>query len=96
MGIKDTIDLMKFMLAAYNAGACRVDDARIIAKNHGLNENKWDKNVELALKMLSQRKHLNKVQLKCGRFNQADHTIQYVNDIIYRYYHYKNLYNSNQ
>jgi len=96
VGIIDTTDLMKFMLAAYNAGACRVDDARIIAKNHGLNENKWDKNVELALKMLSQRKHLNKAQLKCGKFTQANHTIQYVNDIIYRYYHYKNLYNSNQ
>ena len=90
-GIKDTNELMKFMLAAYNAGTCRIDDARIVAKKHGLNENKWDKNVEIGLKMLSQRKYIKKITLKCGRFTQANHTIQYVDEIIFRYYHYKNL-----
>jgi membrane-bound lytic murein transglycosylase F len=95
LGIKDTNELMKFMLAAYNAGTCRVDDARTLAKFHGLNESIWDKNVEEALIMLSQRKHIKKAQLKCGRFTQADHTIQYVDDIVYRYYHYKNLFNQN-
>ena len=90
-GVKDTNELLKFVLAAYNAGSCRVDDARILAKDLGYNENIWDKEVEISLLLLSDRKMIKNSKLKCGRYTRSKHTIKYVNDIIYRYYHYKNL-----
>ncbi len=90
-GVKDTNQLMKFMLAAYNAGNCRIEDARIIAKKQGLEDNIWDDNVELALLMLSKKKNIRGAKLKCGIYSSGKHTINYVNTILNRYHHYKNL-----
>ncbi|MBP7103061.1 MAG: transglycosylase SLT domain-containing protein [Bacteroidales bacterium] len=90
-GVKDTNQLMKFMLAAYNAGNCRIEDARIIAKKQGLDDTVWDNNVELALLMLSKKKNIRGAKLKCGSYSSGKHTINYVNAILNRYHHYKNM-----
>ena len=58
LGVKDKDELMKFVLAAYNAGNCRIEDARKLARLYGLNENKWDNNVAVALKLLAKKNSL--------------------------------------
>ncbi|MDD3280604.1 MAG: transglycosylase SLT domain-containing protein [Bacteroidales bacterium] len=90
-GVKDTTQLMKFMLAAYNAGNCRIEDAQILAKKQGLDDTVWDNNVEVALLMLSKKKNIRGAKLKCGSYSNGKHTINYVNAILNRYHHYKNM-----
>jgi membrane-bound lytic murein transglycosylase MltF len=84
---------MKFVLAAYNAGNCRIEDARKLARLYGLNENKWDNNVAVALKLLAKKNSPFHHELKCGRYSQAEHTVRYVDKILQRYYQYKNIVN---
>jgi membrane-bound lytic murein transglycosylase F len=93
LGVKDKDELMKFVLAAYNAGNCRIEDARKLARLYGLNENKWDNNVAVALKLLAKKNSPFHHELKCGRYSQAEHTIRYVDKILQRYYQYKNIVN---
>ncbi len=93
LGVKDSLELMKFILAAYNAGSCRIESARKLAKVYGLNENKWENNVAVALTMLSKQNIQQNLYLKCNKYSQADHTIRYVEEIIHRYHHYKNIAN---
>ncbi|NLJ82660.1 MAG: transglycosylase SLT domain-containing protein, partial [Bacteroidales bacterium] len=90
MGVTDTNDLIKFILASYNAGSCRIEDARKLAKLQGLDENKWDNHVEVALQIFSKRKAKIKMQLRCNRFYRADRTLQYIDEVLHRYQHYKN------
>ena len=93
LGVKDKDELMKFVLAAYNAGNCRIEDARKLARLYGLNENKWDNNVAVALKLLAKKNSPFHHELKCGRYSQAEHTVRYVDKILQRYYQYKNIVN---
>ncbi len=49
-------------MAAYNAGAGHVHDARRLAKQQGFNPNLWFDNVEKAMLLLSQRKYASKAR----------------------------------
>ncbi|MFA7401419.1 MAG: transglycosylase SLT domain-containing protein [Bacteroidales bacterium] len=91
LGVNDSIQLMKFMLAAYNAGSCRVDDAIKLAKRKGYNATVWDNHVGNAFGLLSDRKSIKNSNLKCGRYANTKHTLRYINDIMYRYNHYQNI-----
>ena len=53
-------DRMWFTLAAYNAGQGHVKDARRLARQQGLNPNRWFDNVEKAMLLLSNKKHYKK------------------------------------
>ncbi len=55
-------DRLWFTLAAYNAGAGHVHDARRLAKQQGFNPNLWFDNVEKAMLLLSQRKYASKAR----------------------------------
>ncbi|MFW6333102.1 MAG: membrane-bound lytic murein transglycosylase MltF [Thermodesulfobacteriota bacterium] len=48
---------MNFILAAYNAGQGHVRDARILARELGLNPDRWFDHVEKAMGLLSKRKY---------------------------------------
>ncbi|MDR1182077.1 MAG: transglycosylase SLT domain-containing protein, partial [Bacteroidales bacterium] len=63
-----SIDLYKFVLAAYNAGSCHIDDARLLAKKKRYNPNKWQ-DVEQMLLKLSDKKYTRNVKLNCGNYN---------------------------
>ena len=59
-------DRMWFTLAAYNAGAGHVRDAMVLAKQQGLNPERWFDNVEQAMLLLSQRQYAAKAAVRAG------------------------------
>lgn len=78
----------KFVLAAYNAGYGHVVDARNLAQKYGRNPNVWDDNVEYFI--LHKSEYLHDTVVKYGKLRGVE-TSQYVDQIIDRYEHYKNL-----
>jgi len=87
----DSTDLYKFILAAYNAGSCRIDDARLVAENKGLNPNKW-RDVEKVLSKFSDKKFTKNIPLRCGNYN-GNFTKNYVSKVWKTYLHYQNMAN---
>ncbi len=85
----DSTDLSKFVLAAYNAGACHIDDARLLAEKKGYNPNSW-KDVEKMLTKLSDRRFTKNIQLKCGNYN-GKYAKNYVSKVWDVYRHYQNM-----
>jgi len=81
-------DRMWFTLAAYNAGQGHVKDARRLAKQQGLNPNRWFDNVEKAMLLLSKRKHFKKARHGYVRGREP---VNYVRKIRNRYRAYLNL-----
>jgi len=83
----DTLEQIKFTLAAYNAGPGHVFDAMKLAESYGKNPKVWDNNVDNFL--------LHKSELyrdSVVRFGYCDgrQTFKFVNNIIENYTHYKN------
>lgn len=75
-----------FALAAYNAGYGRVNKARKLAKQKGLNENKWFGHVEQVMREMANMKNAsNKRICRCGQ------TVVYVRKIRTRYNNYIGL-----
>jgi membrane-bound lytic murein transglycosylase F len=75
-------DRMWFTLAAYNAGAGHVRDARRLARQQGLNPNVWFGNVERAMLLLSRTQYAQAAQhgyCRCGE------PVRYVRDVRSRY-----------
>jgi len=81
-------EVVKFVLASYNAGIGHVIDARNLARKYGRDPNTWDNNVEYFIQ--------NKLQfsddsaVKHGKL-RGNETTRYVKEIIDRYQHYKNI-----
>ncbi|MDR0606754.1 MAG: transporter substrate-binding domain-containing protein [Bacteroidales bacterium] len=82
-------DLYKFVLAAYNAGSCHIDDAQLLAKEKGYNPNQW-KDVEKMLLKLADKKYTQNTQLKCGNYNGKS-AKNYVANVWNTYQHYQNM-----
>jgi len=75
-------DRMWFTLAAYNAGAGHVHDARSLARKMGWEENRWFGNVERAMLLLSKRKYAKTA--KHG-YVRGSEPVKYVRQIQDRY-----------
>lgn len=71
-----------FALAAYNAGIGHVEDARKLATQLGLDNNKWFGNVEEAMLKLSQPEHYRNARYGYVRGKE---TVEYVKNIRSRY-----------
>ena len=78
-------DRMWFILAAYNAGQGHVRDARRLARQQGLNPNRWFDNVEKAMLLLSQRKYASKAR---HGYVRGTEPVNYVREINRRYQAY--------
>jgi len=78
-------DRIRFALASYNCGPGHVDDARELAREMGLNRNKWFGNVEQALLLLSKREIAKKARYG---FCRCEEPVKYVSEIQDRYDHY--------
>jgi len=81
-------DRMWFTLAAYNAGQGHVKDARRLARQQGLNPNKWFDHVEKAMLLLSKKKFYSKARHGYVRGSEPVH---YVREISSRYRAYLKL-----
>ncbi len=76
---------IRFALASYNAGLGHVYDARRLAKQIGLDENKWFGHVEKAMRLLQEKRYF-----KYARHGRArgSEVVQYVSEIQSRYDNY--------
>jgi membrane-bound lytic murein transglycosylase F len=81
-------DRLWFSLAAYNAGAGHVHDARRLAKQMGLDPNKWFANTESAMLMLSQKEYSSKARYG---FVNGKEPVNYVREIKQRFEAYVGL-----
>ena len=82
-------DRIKFILAAYNVGIGRVLLAREKAQKYRKDPNRWDGNVEYYLLKRSKKDPYAKNDT-IGGFASDNPREGFVDDIINRYYHYKN------
>lgn len=81
-------EMVKFVLASYNAGIGHIIDARNLAQKHGRNPNVWDDNVEYFIRNKSQ--FANDPVVRHGKLRGVE-TTNYVKEIMERYQHYKNI-----
>ena len=81
-------DRMWFTLAAYNAGAGHVHDARTLARKKGWEANRWFGNVERAMLLLSKREYAKTA--KHG-YVRGSEPVKYVREIRDRYDAYVKL-----
>jgi membrane-bound lytic murein transglycosylase F len=81
-------DRICFALASYNCGPGHVQDARALAREMGLNPNKWFGNVERSMLLLKRRDIAKKVRY--GYCN-CDEPVKYVSQIQSRYDGYAKL-----
>jgi membrane-bound lytic murein transglycosylase F len=78
-------DRIRFALASYNCGPGHVFDARDLAKEMGLNPNKWFGHVEKSMLLLSKKDVAKKVRYGYCR---CEEPVNYVSEIQNRYDHY--------
>ncbi|HBG23588.1 MAG: hypothetical protein A2X17_00060 [Bacteroidetes bacterium GWF2_41_61] len=85
----DSVNRVKFALAAYNAGEGRVDDIRRLAEHKGANPNDWESTKEIITHMKNSEKIPDGI-LKLGNFKGTE-TLKFVEEVLDRYENYKVL-----
>ncbi|MFV0266492.1 MAG: transporter substrate-binding domain-containing protein [Draconibacterium sp.] len=85
--IPDSVQRIKFTMAAYNCGYGHVEDARNLAKLDKLDPNTWDKNVEESILKLSYPENYNKSVVKYGYVRGVE-PYTYVKEVFARYENY--------
>jgi membrane-bound lytic murein transglycosylase F len=81
---------LKFVLAAYNAGAGHIQDAQRLAEKHGANPMAWTNNVDQYILLKSQKKYYNDPVVKYG-YCRGEEPYNYVNEILKRHETYSEL-----
>ncbi len=93
--LKDTTDLVPFILAAYNVGLGHLQDARRLTLKYGANPDKWEDNVAYYLQQKSRSSFYNDPLVKYG-YCRGEEPYLYVTEVLERYKHYKNITNKQQ
>jgi len=88
--LKDTTDLIPFVLASYNVGPGHVLDARRLARKYGKNPDRWYDNTDFFLLNKANPLYY-KDNLARNGYCNGEEPYNYVEDIMERYYHYINL-----
>jgi membrane-bound lytic murein transglycosylase F len=86
-------DRVWFSLAAYNAGSGHVRDAIALAKQQGLNPDRWFDNVERAMLLLANKKYAAKAR---HGYVRGQEPVKYVREIRQRFGAYVQLTEANQ
>jgi membrane-bound lytic murein transglycosylase F len=86
--VEDSIQKVKFTLAAFNCGAGHVFDAMRLAEKNGKKPNVWDDNVEEYILKLKDKKYYYDEVVRYG-FVRGEEAYNYVRDIFLLYEHYK-------
>ena len=86
--VRDANERINFILAAYNAGAGHIEDARTLAQIHGKNPNIWTGHVESIVLHMSEPRFYNNPAVRHGYFRGIE-TYNYVRDIRGRWNKYK-------
>jgi membrane-bound lytic murein transglycosylase F len=82
---------VKFILASYNAGHGHILDAIRLAEKNGLDPGRWDDNVSIYLERKSDPVYYGDPVVRYGRLKEGVYVNAYVDDILERYEHYKNI-----
>ena len=77
--VPDSVERMKFVLAAYNAGMAHILDARALARKYEANHNRWEE-VEPFLALLSDSVYYTDSVVRWGAF-QGGETMRYVGKV---------------
>jgi membrane-bound lytic murein transglycosylase F len=88
--VEDLDERRKFILASYNAGHGHVLDAQKLARELSLNDQKWDRNVEMALALKSEPKFYTMACVNHG-YCRGPEVTKYVRNILNNYQHYLSL-----
>lgn len=88
--VNDSIQRIKFTMAAYNCGLGHVRDAQRLAESLGKNPARWDDHVEESILKLRQRKYFSRREVRYGLVRGSE-PYNYVRDIFRRYSHYREL-----
>ncbi|MDD4552840.1 MAG: transglycosylase SLT domain-containing protein [Bacteroidales bacterium] len=88
--ITNPLERINFVLAAYNVGIGRVLAAREKAGQYGRDKNRWNRHVDYYLLRRS-KKNPHGLADTMNTFTGDYKTEGFVDDIITRYYHYRNL-----
>ena len=88
--VTDSVERIKFTLAAYNTGIGHLLDARRLAGKYGKNPNKWNDNVDYFILHLSEKKYYNDPVVYYG-YVRGIETYNFVNEIMDRFKIYKTL-----
>ncbi len=88
--VPDSLQRIKFTLAAYNCGYNHVEDARTLAEISGLNKDRWDQNVDSMLLSLRSPSQYNRKEVR-GGYVRGEEPYRYVQKIFERYEHYRSL-----
>lgn len=91
--VTDSLERIKFILASYNVGPGHVIDAQNLAKKYKKNPASWE-DVSYYLLHKSEPKYYKDDVVKHG-YCKGYIVYDYVNDIIERYQHYKNMMTEN-
>ena len=86
--VVDSLERVKFVLAAYNAGLGHVYDAQRLAQKFGKAPDLWEDNVDYYI--LNKSKYLNDTCCKSG-YLRGTQTYRFVEEIMDRYSHYQTL-----
>ncbi|MCB0761519.1 MAG: transporter substrate-binding domain-containing protein [Flavobacteriales bacterium] len=88
--VEDNSERIQFVLASYNVGHGHVLDAQNLAIELGLDPQKWDDNVELALEYKSQARYY---QMDCVKYGycRGNAASLYVKNVLNQYKHYVSL-----
>lgn len=93
--VKNNDEKIKFILASYNAGLGHILDARRLARKNGKNPNVWEDNVDQFVLHKSEPEVYQDPVVKHG-YLRGTETYNYVNDIMDRFHHYKNIYENQE
>lgn len=84
----DSVNIVKFTLAAYNAGEGRIDDCMNFSIEKGKDYKNWEEVSRVIPLMKHPDHYLNADYLKFGKFNGAE-TIRYVDNVLSKYEEYQ-------
>ncbi len=90
--IPDKEERIKFILASYNVGPGHIFDAIRLADKNGKDPKKWHNNVEEYLLHKSNPQYYQDPVVKYG-YCRGTETINYVDQVLDRYDHYRNIIN---
>ena len=89
--VTDSVERVKFVLAAYNAGLGNVFDAQRLAEKYGKYPDVWDDNVDYFILNKSKPQYYKDTCCTAG-YLRGTETFRFVQEILDRYYQYQATY----
>ena len=90
--VTDSVERVKFVLAAYNSGLGHVYDAQRLASKYGKYPDVWDNNVDYFILNKSKKQYYNDTCCHAG-YLRGTETYRFVEEVLDRFYQYQATYN---